>query len=160
MLYLALKLVHIVAVVLFLGNITTGAFWKAHADRTGDPRIIRHTLEGIIRSDRWFTVPGVVVILLGGFGAAGVARLPLLGTGWIFWSLVLFTISGVAFMSRVVPLQKRMARLAADASASGGFDWATYRAWSRGWAVWGAVATLAPFAAMGLMVFKPALPAL
>ncbi len=160
MVYLLFKLVHLIAVVLFLGNITTGIFWKAHADRTGDPRIIAHTLEGIIRSDRWFTVPGVVVILLAGFATAGVGRLPLLGTGWILWSLVLFVISGLAYMARVVPLQKRMATLAAAATPTSPLDWAAYRAWSRGWEMWGAVAMLAPLAAMVLMVLKPELPAL
>ena len=38
--YLALKTLHLLAVVLFLGNIITGLFWKAHADRSADPRII------------------------------------------------------------------------------------------------------------------------
>ena len=88
--YLALKLVHIAAVMLFLGNITTGLFWKAHGDRSRDPRIIAHVLEGIIRSDRWFTIPGVVVILAAGVATAVVGGLPLLRTAWIRWSLVLF----------------------------------------------------------------------
>lgn len=48
--YLAMKTLHVLAVVLFRGNIITGLFWKAHGDRTGDPRIIAHTLEGIIRA--------------------------------------------------------------------------------------------------------------
>ena len=55
--YLTLKMLHIVAVVLFLGNIITGVFWKDHADRSRDPRIILAILEGIVRSDRWFTIP-------------------------------------------------------------------------------------------------------
>ena len=69
--YLAMKTLHVLAAVLFLGNIITGLFWKAHGDRTGDPRIIAHTLDGIIRSDRWFTIPSVLLILVSGFGAAG-----------------------------------------------------------------------------------------
>jgi uncharacterized membrane protein len=160
MLYFWLKLLHLVAVVLFLGNITTGLFWKAYADRTGDARIIAHVLEGIIQSDRLFTIPGVVVILVGGFGAAAVGGLPLLGTGWILWSIVLFTISGLAFMFRVVPLQRRMASLVRAAVDTGQLDWKLYRDWSRSWEIWGAVALLTPLAAMVLMVLKPALAAL
>ncbi|MBA2564667.1 MAG: DUF2269 domain-containing protein [Gemmatimonadetes bacterium] len=158
--YLWLKVAHLIAVVLFLGNITTGLFWKAHADRSGDPRIIAHTLEGIIRSDRWFTVPGVLAILAGGFGAAATGGFPILGTGWILWSIVLFSISGLAFGFRVVPLQNRMAALARAGSDPGGFDHPTYQAWSRSWEIWGGIALLAPFAALGLMVLKPDLPAL
>jgi uncharacterized membrane protein len=153
--YLTLKLLHIVAVVLFLGNITTGVFWKAHADRSGDPRIIAHTLHGIIRSDRWFTIPGVIAIIIAGFGAAGVARLPLLRTDWILWSLLLFIVSGIAFMWQVAPLQRRMLELVRAAGDPATLDWARYRGLSRRWEFWGAVALLTPTVALILMVFKP-----
>ena len=93
--YLVFKLVHIIAVVLFLGNIITGLFWKRHADRSNDPRIMANAMAGIIRSDRWFTIPGVVAILVGGFGTAIVGQIPILRTGWIFWAIILFTISGL-----------------------------------------------------------------
>jgi uncharacterized membrane protein len=154
--YLALKLVHIAAVVLFLGNITTGLFWKAHGDRSRDPRVIAHVLEGIIRSDRWFTIPGVVVILAAGVTTAALGRIPLLRTGWIRWSLVLFGISGIAFMWQVAPLQRRLLALARAAADPAGFDWALYRRLSWRWEFWGAVALLTPALALGLMVFKPA----
>jgi uncharacterized membrane protein len=48
--YLASKLLHVFAVVLFLGNITIGVFWKLFGDRTRDPRIIAHTMAGIIEA--------------------------------------------------------------------------------------------------------------
>jgi uncharacterized membrane protein len=155
--YLALKLLHVAAVVLFLGNIFTGIFWKAHADRSGDPRIIAHALAGLIRSDRLFTVPGVVLIVLFGIGTATAGRLPLLRTGWILWSIILFSISGVAFGWQVAPLQRRMLALARAAADGGEFDRARYGALSRRWGLWGAVALLTPLAAMALMVLKPAL---
>jgi len=157
--YLGFKLLHVIAVILFLGNIITGLFWKSHADRTGDPRIIANALQGIIRSDRLFTIPGVIVILLGGFGAAIVGQIPILGTGWILWSLVLFTISGLAFTFRVAPLQVKLAALARASSETGQFDRTRYHAWSRQWEFWGLVALLTPAAAVALMVLKPALPA-
>jgi uncharacterized membrane protein len=155
--YLLFKLLHIVAVVLFLGNIITGLFWKFHAEGTRDPKIIAHTFEGISRSDRWFTIPGVILILIGGFGAAILGKFPILGTGWIFWSIVLFTISGLAFQFRIAPLQERIATLA---RAGGEFDWNQYHALARSWEIWGAVATLAPVIAVVLMVVKPQLPGL
>ena len=38
--YLILKRpVHVLSVVLFLGDIITGLFWKAHADGSGDPKV-------------------------------------------------------------------------------------------------------------------------
>ena len=160
MLYLILKLLHIIAVILFLGNITTGLFWKFHADRANDPRIIAHAFEGIIRSDRWFTIPGVVVIVLAGFGAAIIGHFPILGTGWILWSIILFSISGVVFSWRVAPLQVRIANLAKAAIGTGQMDWDLYHTLSRAWELWGLVALLTPVAAVILMVLKPNLPAL
>jgi uncharacterized membrane protein len=153
--YFALKTLHILAVVLFLGNIITGVFWKAHGDRTGDPRIMAHTLDGIIRSDRWFTLPGVFLIIVFGIGAAVVARLPILGTRWILHSLILFGISGLAFMVQVAPLQRRLRALALESAAGGHWDPGAYRRLSHRWEFWGAVAVLTPLAALVLMVVKP-----
>lgn len=155
--YLWLKLLHLAAVVAFLGNITTGLFWKLHADRTRDPRIIAHTFDGIIRSDRWFTIPGVVTILVGGIGAAIVGGISLLGTGWILWSIALFTISGLVFVIRVAPLQTQLRALAQAGAEQGTFDWARYNRLARVWELWGAVALVTPVAALVLMVLKPSL---
>src|SRR5258705_2075173 len=106
--YLSFKLTHVLAVVLFLGNITTGIFWKANADRSRNPLIIANMLEGIIRADRLFTLPPIVFILIGGIGAAIAGNFPILRTGWIFWSIVLLTISRIALMAQVGPLQREM----------------------------------------------------
>ena len=153
--YLAIKTLHVLAVVLFLGNIITGLFWKAHGDRTADPRIIAHTLEGIIRSDRWFTIPGVVLIVGFGVAAAIIGRLPILGTGWIWQSIALFTVSGLAFMLQVAPLQRRLRELASVGLGGGAWDQVAYHRLSRRWEFWGLVAVLTPLAALVLMVFKP-----
>lgn len=152
--YLAMKSLHILAVV-FLGNIITGVFWKRHGDRSHDPRIMAYTLERIIRSDRWFTIPGVVLIVIFGFGASGVGHLPILSTGWIWQSLILFVISGLAFMFQVAPLQKRLHTLALAGVEGGNLDRSAYERLSRRWEIWGAVATITPLAALVLMVIKP-----
>jgi uncharacterized membrane protein len=153
--YVALKVLHVAAVVIFLGNLVTGILWKIHADQTKDPVIIRHTVAGLIRADRWFTIPGVLLILIGGFGGAAVGGLPLLGTPWILWGIVLFTVSGVAYMARVVPLQRKMLQVARSGVESGTFDWNRYRALSRGWNVWGTIALVTPVLAMIVMIAKP-----
>lgn len=157
--YLLLKTLHVFAVALFLGNIITGVFWKIHAERTRDPRLIAHAFEGITASDRWFTIPGVVVIIVTGVLAAISARLPILGTGWILWSLVLFAVSGIAFMAWVAPLQRRIAAFARAAGTTQ-LDWAGYREMAQTWELWGLVAVITPLAALVLMVLKPDLPAL
>lgn len=153
--YIALKILHVAAVVIFLGNIVTGLLWKVHADETKDPVIIRHTLAGLIRADRWFTIPGVILIVISGVGAAVIGGLPLLGTRWILWGIILFTISGIAYMARVVPLQRQMLAVARAGVESGNFDRDRYRALSRSWNVWGTIALLTPALAMIAMIAKP-----
>ena len=155
--YLWLKLLHMAAVIAFLGNITTGLFWHAHAARTRDPRLLAHTVDGIIRSDRLFTIPGVVVIIVGGLAAAIAGGYPILRTGWILWSLILFAVSGLVFVIRVAPLQLQLRALAQASAQQGSFDWAGYQRLARTWELWGAVALLTPVAALVLMVLKPSL---
>jgi len=152
MTYLLLKTLHISAVVLFIGNITTGVMWKYHADRSGDPRMMAHALAGIIRSDRWFTVPGVVLIALTGVMLAMVGRFPIFGTFWIWTSLALFGLSGLLFGLWVGPSQKRLLVIATQPA----FDVREYERVSSTWAWSGFGALVTPFAALALMVFKPA----
>ena len=154
--YLWMKLVHILAVVLFLGNIITGLFWHRHAQATRDPRLLAHAMDGIIRSDRLFTMPGVIVIIASGVFAAVQAGMPLLRTGWIAWTLILFGISGLIFMFRVAPLQRQLRSLA-QAGMAGGFDYGGYHRLARRWDMWGAAALLTPAAGLVLMVLKPAI---
>ena len=155
--YLLVKLLHIAAVIAFLGNIATGLFWHAHAARTRDPVLLGHVLDGIIRSDRIFTVPGVIAIVATGIAAAILGDIPILRTGWIFWAIVLFSISGLIFAFQVAPLQRQLRALANAAVQSGTFDYAGYHARAVRWELWGAVALLTPLGALVLMVLKPRL---
>ena len=152
--YLALKMLHIIAVIVFLGNVITGPFWKAHGDKSGDPKIMAHTLEGISRSDRLFTIPGVIMILIFGIAAAGVGRIPILRSQWIWQSIIMFALAGFAYMRHVVPLQIKLRRLALQ-GVTGNFDRAEYAKLSREWRIWGTIAVVAPLIAVGLMVAKP-----
>src|SRR6187397_1286256 len=106
--YSYLKLIHILAVMIFLGNIITGLFWMHIAVKTKDLKIIIFTIKGIRDADRYFTIPGVIVITTFGLLAAIFGHYPILRTGWIFWSIIMFSISGLSFMIKVAPLQKKI----------------------------------------------------
>lgn len=153
--YLWLKLFHVAAVLMFLGNITTGLFWHAHAARTRDPRLLAHTMDGIIWSDRLFTIPGVVAIIASGVATAIVGGYPILGTTWILWSLILFGVSGLVFVLKVAPLQVQLKAFAHEAASSGRFEWPAYQRLALTWERWGAVALLTPLAAFMMMILKP-----
>lgn len=153
--YLVLKVVHVLGVIAFLGNITTGLFWHSHAWRTRDPKLLAHTMAGIIRSDRLFTTPGVLVILVAGIATAIVGRIPMLSTGWILWTIVLFVAAGAIFGMRIAPLQRKLLALASE--ARGAFDEAQYAHLAAQWRRWGGFAVLLPLIGVALMVLKPAL---
>jgi len=155
--YLLIKLLHILAVIAFLGNITTGLFWHAQLARSQDPALLANVMRGIIRSDRLFTVPGVIGIIVSGVAMANRGGFPILGTGWILWTLLLFLASGVIFTLRVAPLQKRLLHVAEQGIAGHNFDAAQYRALALRWEIWGAASLATPFAGLALMVLKPAL---
>ena len=153
MVYLILKLIHIFGAIVFLGNITVGPFWKKHAELSKDPNKIADTFDGIIKADRYFTMPGVAIIIIFGIGGALHGGYNLITTAWIFWSLILVFISGAAFMAKVVPIQKKILTLA---QSEGEFNWEEYARLAKQWDVWGTIATLAPYIAVVLMVIKPA----
>jgi uncharacterized membrane protein len=156
--YLALKFIHVFAAIVFVGNITVGVLWKAMADRTRDPTIAAYTMSGIIRADRVFTIPAIVVLVIAGVGTAQVGHLSILGTGWILWAIVLLIIAGLAFGS-VSRAQREIFAVAEAGANSGNMDWARYEAVSTRWNVWGMVALITPLLAVACMVLKPALPA-
>ena len=152
MVYLILVLIHVIAVIIFLGNITIAPFWKSQAERSKDRLNILNTWEGIIRADKFFTMPGVILLLLFGVGAAAHLKYNFLETGWIFWSIILYTISGAAFMAKVSPIQKKIVALAKDELK---FNWDDYNKLVKQWDVWGSIATITPWIAVILMVIKP-----
>lgn len=158
MAYLTWKLLHVLSVILFVGNITTGIFWAASAVRSNDYRAMGSTFEGIIRADRWFTTPSVIGLTVSGIVAAMTGGLSILGTGWILWGIALLVISGAAFGMRVAPLQRELVRLARDAAGDAAAQTA-FRERYRSWQIWGGIATLAPLLAVVVMVLKPHLPA-
>jgi uncharacterized membrane protein len=154
MAYLYLKLLHVVAVIIFLGNILTGLFWMHIAVKTKDLKLISHSINGVIRSDRLFTIPGVVFIVVAGMSAAILGHIPILRTGWIFWSLLLFTLSGIAFGWKVAPLQRKLYKLTSNPMVSENFDWELFRKLYKEWEIWGLIALVTPAVALFMMVLK------
>jgi uncharacterized membrane protein len=144
-----MKTLHVLFVIVFMGNIIVSIFWKMFADKTGNQLIIAFTLKSIIRNDRFLTMPGVIGLIIFGFGAQGIGHIPITA-GWILWPIILVVISGAAFMAKVVPVQKKLLKLA----ESGSFNKSEYEALSKEWTIWGMIATLTPLAAAIIMVLK------
>jgi len=152
--YSYFKLIHLFAVMLFLGNIITGLFWMRIAVKTKDLKIMSFTMKGIRDGDRYFTIPGVLAITAFGFFAAISRHYPILHTGWIFWSIIMFSISGLAFAFKVAPLQRKIYQLTLNIDASTDFDWKNFNKIYLEWDVWGLIALLTPLAAFIMMTLK------
>jgi uncharacterized membrane protein len=152
--YLIIKAIHLLAVVAFLGNIVTGLFWMKFARKTNDVKIIHHTAKGLIASDKLFTIPGVLIITTAGFYAAIYGDLPLLRTGWLFWPIILFSLSGIFFAYKVAPLQGKMRRSVEGETnnvvlENGKFDYLMKQ-----WELWGFLAVITPIISFFMMILK------
>ncbi len=152
MLYLLLKFVHVLGVVLLIGNVTITAVWKIFADKTRNVFTVKFAQKLVIEADWAFTVPGIVLIAFGGYGMAYVANIGLTTTPWLLWGQICFVLSGMMWLCILVPLQTVQYRL----SKKFGEGEIPARYWRLGylWLVWGVLATLPLLVAMYLMVTK------
>ena len=151
--YEVLKLLHIVGVILLVGNVTVTSVWKVFAERTREPSTIAFAQRLVTGTDWTLTAGGIVLTVVGGYGMLLVAGLPWFGMGWLLWSQVLFVVSGLIWLVALLPIQVRQARMTRAFAAGGEIPPAYWRL-ARAWIVWGVVATLPLLAAMWLMVAK------
>lgn len=151
--YLLLKSLHLLGVVLFLGNITVTAVWKVLADRTRHPQTIAYSQRLVTITDLVFTAAGAVLIVVtgrlmaerhGGIDAAS----------WITWGWWLFIVSGILWVLLLIPIQVMQARLAKQFALTNNIP-EEYWVLSKWWGVVGLTATVLPLMNLYFMVFKP-----
>ena len=152
--YETFKVIHLLGVMLFLGNIIVTGVWKVLADRTGKPRIIAYAQRLVTVTDWVFTAGGVALILIGAYGMAAVGHLDLRGPAWLVWGQAMFVASGVIWVIILIPTQILQARQA-RAFAKGAAIPESYWRHGRRWVIWGTIATVIPLANLYFMVFKP-----
>jgi uncharacterized membrane protein len=151
--YDVLRLLHVLGVVLLVGNVTVTSIWKLYADRTGDPRVIAFAQRLVTITDWFFTFWGIVLLVVGGYGAAWLAGMDVLRDDWIVWSEVMFAAAGLIWLCVLVPIQVRQARMA-RAFRNGGTVPEAYWRLGRWWILCGLVATIPLVAATWLMLRK------
>jgi len=151
--YLALKSLHILGVVLFVGNIIVTGWWKVMADRTRHPAIVAFAQRQVTLTDWIFTFGGSTLVVVGAYANVYLHDLPL-DAPWLVWGQVMFFASGVLWVAILIPLQIRLARLARGFAGGGAIPdeyWRLNRVW-----LWvGILATVLPAANLYFMVFKP-----
>lgn len=151
--YEAFKFMHLLGVIFLLGNVTVTSAWKVLSDRTRDPVIIARAQRLVTLTDWAFTFWGILLLVVGGYGAAWVAGMDVLRDDWIVWSEIAFVLAGVLWLGVLVPIQVRQARMARGFAAGTPIPEA-YFVLSRWWIVVGLLATVPLVAAMWFMVAK------
>jgi uncharacterized membrane protein len=153
-LYTVFKVIHLLGLVLFLGNIIVTALWKTLADRTREPRVIAYAQHLVTVTDWVFTAGGVLLLVIGAYGMVVTGGLDPFATAWLLWGQGLLLASGVIWVVVLIPTQIGQARLARG-FAAGGLIPERYWLLNRRWLVWGIVATLVPLANLYVMIVKP-----
>jgi len=150
---LALKVVHILGVVLFLGAGLGTAFTKVWADRSGNIVVIAWAHEYICVADRVFTFPSAFIVPISGIALAQAYSMPLT-TPWVLAGIVGFVVTGLLWLP-AYRLQLRMRDLSRQALAAGEPLPAEFHHATRIWLALGFPAFALALATMWVMVAKP-----
>lgn len=133
MTYSLFKAVHIVGVIILVGNVTVSFIWKVHADRTRDPIVVAFAQRLVTWTDWAFTAGGALLILAGGYGMVVLADLDPTRTGWLLWSQIWLYAIGMVWLFVLIPLQIAQARQARAFEVSGKIPdsyWRLCRYWN------------------------------
>jgi uncharacterized membrane protein len=148
MLYLTIKVVHILLVAVSVGANVTYGVWFAAAQ--SDPAIAPFLLRRIKFIDDYIANPAYVLLLPSGAAMVAVGHIGF-GTRWVSWAMGLWLVAIVLAYAVYSPaLKAQIAAVAAEGSAG---SRATALA-ARGQAV-AAVISVLVLAILVLMVFKP-----
>ena len=103
-LYLLLKLIHVFAAIVAVGTNITYGVWIARARK--DPGTLPFALRGVKFLDDRIANPSYGVLVLTGFGMAGVSDMPLT-TPWVMSAIGLFLIVFLVAMFGYTPTLRR-----------------------------------------------------
>jgi uncharacterized membrane protein len=152
--YFWLKSMHILGVVLFLGNIIVTGWWKNMADQTKHPQIIAFAQRQVTLTDFIFTAGGVSLLFLAGVLNVWWHDINL-SSQWLVYGFAVFVLSGVIWAAVLIPVQIKQAKMAKHFAVDGLIPDAYWRL-CKIWNFFGAIATLLPLMNLYWMVFKPA----
>ena len=148
-----MRVVHILAVVVLLGNLLMAPFWRKRLAAVGGVQARAAANRSIRVADLLFTLPGWAVVL-----ATGIMLIIYRGMhgGWLHLSLLLFL--GWLIFWHMLVLRSRKAMITqAEEAASGGQAPAELAQHERQWQQWSYLAAAIAVLILILMVAKPQL---
>jgi uncharacterized membrane protein len=142
-------LVHLSGVILFFGNLVLAFSMVLSMRSVRDRKILAHGYGLLHRVDVWLSPISVALVFVGGVAAAKLAGIGLLQP-WVTRPLLAFGISGIAFVSAVLPVQRELAALGVPATSA--VDEDNHDGLRRRWLIAAGVSTMAATAAAVLML--------
>ena len=152
--YAVFKLLHILGVVILVGNVTVTAVWKVFADRTRDSGVVRFAQTLVTYTDWTLTLGGATLVALGGYGMLMNAKIALGASRWLVIGQGMFVLSGLIWVAILIPIQRQQSKLVAAFGASGTQVSDVYWKLGRRWILWGVIGTIPLVIALGVMVMK------
>lgn len=153
--YFAVKFVHVLGVVLFLGNIIVSAVWKTQADRTGNPVVIAFACRLVNMTDLLFTALGSALIVIGGIGLFHATGISISDSPHLTIGIGLFGMAAMLWVTGLLPLQIYMSKLAAKTVSAGETEMPVkYERSRKLWNIIGGIAVLLPLGALYFMIFR------
>lgn len=143
-----LLFLHLLGAILLFGTYITAFTTKTLGERTRDPRVLRHVYQVMNGVDRVLTPVSVVLLLASGFALTVRSGIPILETDWLLWSLTLFGVTGVLFVARALPIQRRLERMLEEEEP----DPTAYDRLARRWSGWAGTSLLATTVILYLMI--------
>jgi len=153
--YSIVKLVHLLGVILFMGNIIVSALWKTQADKTGNPVVIAFACRLVNMTDLAFTAFGAALIIVGGIGLFHATGVAISDAPHLTIGISLFGMAAVLWLVGLLPLQLYMSRIATQTVADGQDVMpAAYDKCRKLWGLVGLIATALPLGALYFMIFR------
>ena len=148
-----IRVLHILAVVLLLGNLLMAPFWRKRLAAAGGAQARAVANRSVRVADLLFTLPGWVVVL-----ATGIVQIVTRGWprphGWLDLSLSLFLVWLVLWHVLVLRARKAMITQA-EAAAAGGPALAELAQHEQRWQRWSYVSAALVGLMLILMVLRP-----
>lgn len=150
-----LKIVHILAMVMLLGNLLMAPFWRRRLATLGGAQARAVANRSVRLADLMFTLPGWIMVLLTGVAMMLKQTWP---GGWLHVSLLLFVGWIVLWHMLVLRARKAMITQAEDIAAGGQVPaerTAELNTHEYQWQMWSYVSAVLVLLIIVLMVTKP-----
>jgi uncharacterized membrane protein len=113
-----LKYAHVLASILFAGNVIVTGVWTAILFPKRTAFDFRFAARAIVITDWIFTFGGAVVLVASGIALALGRGLPIWDTRWIRQALIGLSLSTLIWVLLLIPAQRAMLRLTPDQDAA------------------------------------------